>query len=140
MRILLIYGVMNAGKTTACHLLFNDLKAIGATCSQCDGIDGRSFMQGDDFKALLMFRNKIVGIYSAGDGKDYVAAAIDFGLQNKCDYLVATVRKGIHYSASLNRRAPGDTCEWFELAKGNSPAEMTQYEAKIISSIIDNIK
>lgn len=140
MKILLIYGEKDAGKTTACHLLLNNLKADSATCGLCDGIDGRPYAHGDDFKAVLVYRGKTIGIFSAGDGKAYVAAAIDFGLQNACDYLIATVRKGIHYNASLNRRAPGDTCEWFELAKGNSPAEMSQYEAKIVNTIIDNIK
>lgn len=140
MKILLIYAGINAGKTTACHLLLNDLKALGATWILCEGIEGRPFAQADDFQALLMHGDRIVGIYSAGDGKEYVAAAIDFGLQNKCDYLISTVRKGIHYNAPLSRRAPGDICKWFELAKGNSLAEMTLNEAQIVNSIINYIK
>lgn len=140
MKILLIYGEKDAGKTTACHLLLNELKADSATCGLCDGIDGRPFAQGDDFRAVLAYKGKTIGIFSAGDAKAYVAAAIDFGLQIKCDYLVATVRKGIHYNASLNRRAPGATCEWFELVKGNSPAEMTQNEVQIVKAIINKIK
>ena len=113
MKILLIYGEQDAGKTTVCKRVFSALKGLGATLNYYE-----LFPWGDDFKAIFTVNGIKIGISSAGDSKQLIADARQFGQENGCDILVGAVRYHTHY----NEVFPDLTCNkdffWLEFSKG----------------------
>ena len=131
MRLILIYGEKDAGKSTTCANLLKSLRELG-----CYVKSHKTFSL-SDFSAVIEFRKNTIGIYSAGDAKDYLSGAIAFGKTNHCDILIATVRKGIAYKATLKDAGVDNSCQWISLEKGNSNIELTANENDAIAKILD---
>ncbi|MDE6049349.1 MAG: hypothetical protein K2G09_06620, partial [Paramuribaculum sp.] len=92
MKIYLIYGERDSGKTTTCAKILKSLIALGASVNSYETLRWK-----DDFKALTAFQGKTIGIYSPGDSKTQLQAAINMGKNKGCDILIATIRKNIAY-------------------------------------------
>lgn len=133
MKIFLIYGEKDAGKSTSCSKILKLLLALGAKVKFYD-----TFYWGD-FKALVTFENKLIGIYTPGDERAHLCEAIAFGYDNGCDILVAPVRKGIAYNAPLEEISNKDEAEWVEIAKGADEAEMEHLENGLAINILNKI-
>ncbi len=94
----------------------------------------------NDFKAKGCFNNKVIAIYSPGDEKEHLREAISFAQTNPCcDILIATVRKGIHYSQPLTTvsNSPLNTIEWFTLKSGTTISEKNRHEDELVRQIVN---
>ena len=135
MKILLIYGDKNAGKSTTCRGLYRELKASGATVDYLDLINAFG-----DIEAVLSLNGSKIAIYSAGDDKNYLIEAREHAEKWNCDVLIAPVTKGCHYNEVLNDLENNKDFIWFTLLKGADEAEMDRNEDRLIEEIIDNTK
>lgn len=133
MKIFLIYGEKDAGKSTACSKILKLLLALSAKVKFYD-----TFTWGD-FKTLVTFDNKLIGIYTPGDERGHLREAIAFGYDNGCDILVATVRKGIAYNAPLEDVPAKDEPERIVISKGADDAEMEHLEKGLAIDILNKI-
>ena len=98
MKNFLIYGEENAGKTTTCQKILDWLNANGWSQISHEKIENPADSWFNDFKAKGIFNNKTIAIYSPGDDRAHVRAALSFANDPAaCDILIATVRKGIRY-------------------------------------------
>ena len=134
MKIYLIYGEKDAGKTTSCQKLLKCLQSLGGTLKTYSTFDWAN-----DFKCVTEFENKRIGIYSPGDDRGHLSDAITFGTDYNCDILVATVRKGIAYNAPLNEMDGGNSGEWITLHKGATDADLDYNENGIAIELLDRI-
>lgn len=134
MKLLIVYGENDSGKTTSCVKLLKCLIALGGTVKSYDTFDWP-----DDFKSLLEFRHKRIGIYSPGDERGHLTEAIAFGKNNNCDILVATVRKGIAYNAPLQNIGANNSGEWVTLASGLNIDEKDNNENGAVIEILNKI-
>lgn len=133
MKIFLIYGEKDAGKSTACSKILKVLVALNAKVKFYD-----TFSWGD-FKALVTFDNKHIGVYTPGDERAHLREAINFGSSNGCDILVAPVRKGIAYNAPLEEISDKDEAEWIEITKGTDETEMEHLENVLAIEVLKKI-
>lgn len=133
MKIILIYGEQDAGKSTTCSKILKLLLALSAKIKSYD-----TFEWGD-FKALVEFEDKLIGIYSPGDESAHLSEAINFGVSKECDFLIATVRKGIQYNAPLATIHADDSQEWQYLDKGSNETEKDRLENKLAILTIEKI-
>lgn len=134
MKLILIYGEKDAGKTTTCIRLLRSLIALGGVVKFYDTFDWEN-----DFRAIIEFQHRRVGIYSPGDERGHLRDALSFGTDNNCDILVATVRKGIAYNAPLRETDVANSVEWIELDKGDSEEWMDAAENGAVIEILDKI-
>ncbi len=134
MKIYLIYGEKDAGKTTACQKLLKCILSLGGKLKSYD-----TFTWNNDFKSVTEFESKRIGIYSPGDERGHLSEAITFGTDHNCDILVATVRKGIAYNAPLNEMSDSNSGEWITLHKGATDAELDYNENGIVIELLDRI-
>ena len=133
MRLLLIYGEQDAGKSTTCLRLHKMLKGIDAT------IDFYERFPWGDFKSVLELHGTKIAIYSAGDEKQHLLNAIDFGNSRACDLLVAVVRAGTHYNEPLADFTCGEDFDWFTLKKGNNTEEVNLNETRMVIQLFNEI-
>ena len=133
MKIFLVYGEKDAGKSTACSKILKLLSALSAKVKFYD-----TFSWGD-FKTLVTLENKLIGIYTPGDERAHLREAIAFGYDNGCDILIAPVRKGIAYNAPLEEISDKDEAEWVEIAKGAVEDEMEHLENGLAIYILNKI-
>lgn len=133
MKIFFVYGAKDAGKSTACSKILKLLLALSAKVKFYD-----TFSWGD-FKTLLTFENKLIGIYTPGDERAHLREAIAFGYDNGCDILIAPVRKGIAYNAALEGISDKDETETVEIAKGVDEDEMEHLENGLAIDILHKI-
>ena len=133
MKIFLIYGEKDAGKSTACSKILKLLLALSAKVKFYD------IFSWGDFKTLVTFENKLIGIYTPGDERAHLREAIAFGYDNGCDILVATVRKGIAYNAPLEEISDKDETERVDIAKGADEPEMEHLENGLAIDILNKI-
>lgn len=133
MKIFLIYGEKDAGKSTSCSKILKLLSALGAKVKFYD-----TFSWGD-FKALMTFENKLIGIYTPGDERAHLRESIAFGSDYDCDILVAPVRKGIAYNAPLEEISDKDVAEWITIAKGADSAEIEHLENGLAIDVLNKI-
>lgn len=134
MKIYLIYGEKDAGKTTTCHKLLKCLLSLGGVLKFHE-----TFAWENDFKSITEFEGKRIVIYSPGDDCGHLRDAIAFGTDNNFDILVATVRKGIAYSATLKEMDGSNSVEWITLHKGATDAEREHNENGIVLEQLDKI-
>lgn len=133
MKIHLIYGKSDAGKTTTCRKLLKTLLAFGASLRFYETF-------GDsDFYALLTIGDKTVGIYSAGDEKSHLRYALNFGRERNCDVLVAVVSYYKHYSDLLDGMEEDKDYWWHTLEKGNDSADKRNYSNQIVLVLLNTI-
>lgn len=132
MKIFLLYGEKDAGKTTTCRKLLKCIMALGGAIVSYD-----TFKWVKDFKCVTTFANKRIGIYSPGDEKSHLRDAISFGFEQKCDILVATVRKGISYNSALNEMDLENDCVWITLGKEATTNLQDSNENHIVIKLID---
>ncbi|WP_300910254.1 hypothetical protein [Muribaculum intestinale] len=135
MKIYLIYGEKDAGKTTTCNKLLKCILSLGGTLKSYDTFDWA-----EDFKSVAEFEGKRIGIYSPGDERGHLSGAITLGVDNNCDILVATVRKGIAYNAPLQKMGEENPEKWITLVKGGTEAERDNYENRVVIGLLDNIQ
>lgn len=133
MKIFLIYGEKDAGKSSACAKILRLLTGLDSK------VNFYSTFEWGDFKALVKFDNRAIAIYSPGDESAHVSEAIDFGSSNNCDILIATVRRGIAYNAPLRNIPAGSDYEWIELSKGVDEVEMEHLENGIAIDVCNKI-
>ncbi|MCM1355016.1 MAG: hypothetical protein NC212_01250 [Staphylococcus sp.] len=133
MKIFLIYGEKDAGKSTACSKILKLLLALDAKVKFYD-----TFYWGD-FKTLVTFENKLIGIYTPGDERAHLREAIAFSYDNGCDILVVPVRKGIAYNAPLEETSEKDEVEWVKISKGTDENEMDHLENDLAINILNKI-
>ncbi|MDE5745847.1 MAG: hypothetical protein K2H84_09390 [Paramuribaculum sp.] len=112
MKILLIYGEQDAGKSTVCKRVYCALKSLGAIVERYE-----RFPWGD-FKAILVVNGYKIGIYSAGDSKQLILEARQFGEENGCDILIGAVRYHTHYNEIYSDLTCNEHFFWFEFEKG----------------------
>ncbi|MDE5595371.1 MAG: ATP-binding protein [Muribaculaceae bacterium] len=133
MKIFLIYGEQDTGKSTVCRRLFSALKGLDAT------IDYYERFEWGDFKSILTLNGVKIAIYSAGDEKQHLLAAREFGQTRGCDLLISAVRYHTHYNETLEDL----TCEkdffWLTLDKGADPEEMNSNENLIAFDLLYKI-
>lgn len=138
MKIILIYGEENAGKTTTCRKIFDWLNSHGWNQQKYQSFDKPSADWYGDFCVKGIFNGKTVSIYSAGDERAHLRAALIFAHESPCsDILIATVRKGIHYIAPLTTLVDksNDTVEWLTLKKGHTSKVITENEETLVKNI-----
>lgn len=133
MKTFLIYGEKNAGKTTTCRRLLNTLRGLAQT------VNFYEFFEWGDFKSILTINDKKVAIYSAGDEKYHLQAALDFGKAWECDVLVAVVSYRIHYNEPLEEMEAGKDFIWHTLEKGVDEKEMEINELRITLELLNKI-
>ena len=133
MRLLLIYGELDAGKSTTCLRLHKMLKGIDAI------VDFYERFPWGDFKSVLKLHGTKIAIYSAGDEKQHLQNAIDFGNSQACDLLVAVVRTGTHYNETLADLTRGEDFEWFTLVKGINTDEVSLNETRMVIQLFNEI-
>lgn len=141
MKILLIYGEENAGKTTTCQKILDWLNARGWNQLSYEKIEDPADGWFDDFKVKGTFNGKTIAIYSPGDDRGHVRNAISFSHESPaCDILVATIRKGIHYTQPLSSvtNSPQYVTTRFILKKVTSVAEKGRLEDEIVRQIVAN--
>ena len=134
MKIFLIYGEKDAGKTTACQKLLKCILSLGGKLKSYD-----TFTWDNDFKSVTEFESKRIGIYSPGDDRGHLRDAITFATDNNFDILVATVRKHIAYNEPLKEIDEGNSYEWITLHKGATDAEFDYNENGIVIELLDRI-
>lgn len=140
MKIILIYGEENAGKTTTCRKILDWLNSYGWNQQKYQSFDKPSADWYGDFCVKGIFNGKTIAIYSAGDERAHLRAALIYANEPPiCDILIATVRKGIHYTAPLTTfvTQPNDTVLWLTLEKGCTSKEITENEEVLEKSITD---
>lgn len=84
MKIILVEGPANSGKTTVINKVFDNI-------SKDEVIMPREQVGGDkhDFQAVVQHNGKRIGFYSMGDYEDCVKNNIElFATQHKCDILI----------------------------------------------------
>lgn len=135
MNVILIYGEQDVGKTSVCNQLKERILSCGGVLENFT-----AFNWLNDFKSLIFWQNQQIAIYSPGDEKGHLVDAIAFGEDNKCDTLVATVRKGIAYNDPLSNVSENNTIEWIPLKRGITIEEMKGYEADVVIKLLDKIK
>ncbi|MDE5567241.1 MAG: hypothetical protein K2J12_02240 [Muribaculaceae bacterium] len=140
MKIFLIYGEQDTGKSTVCRRLFSALKGLDATIDYLDAtIDYYERFEWGDFKSILTLNGVKIAIYSAGDEKQHLLAAREFGQTRGCDLLISAVRYHTHYNETLEDL----TCEkdffWLTLDKGADPEEMNSNENLIAFDLLYKI-
>lgn len=138
MKIFLIYGEKDAGKTTTCQKILDWLNASGWSQISHAKIEDPADNWFNDFKVRGIYKDQNIAIYSPGDDYAHICEALSFGLQSPCcDVLIATVRKGIHYNKPLASvsNSPQHTITWFTLKKGVTLAEKTYLEKDIVEQI-----
>lgn len=133
MKIYLIYGEQNVGKSTACRHLFSVMKGLDAT------VDFYERFEWGDFKAALTLNGVKTAIYSAGDEKHHLEDAIDFSAKRECEILVAVVRSRTHYNETLRDLTCGEDFFWFTLESGRDIEEMDANESRIVVNILKEI-
>ena len=133
MKIYLIYGEQDAGKSTVCRRLFSALKGLDAT------VDYYERFEWGDFKTVLTLNGLKIAIFSAGDAKQLLADAREFGQNRRCDVLISAVRYHIHYNETIEDL----TCEkdffWLTLDKGADAEEMNRNETRIAFDLLCKI-
>lgn len=142
MKIILIYGEKDAGKTTTCRRIHDWLKAQGWNQSSYAKIENPADGWFNDFKVKGVHKKKTIAIYSPGDDCGHVREALSFAQElPSCDVLIATIRKGIHYTQPLAAVAnsPQHTIISFTLAKGTTISEKSQFEDELANQIICNL-
>lgn len=133
MKLLLIYGEPEVGKTTTCKRLFNTIRGLDST------VDFYERFSWGDFKSILTLNNSKIAIYSAGNEKQHLKGAIDFGNSWGCEVLVATVNARTHYNEPLDGLVCGEDFDWFTLPKGNTLEEVQLNELKLILCLLKSI-
>ncbi len=83
MKIILLSGNPNTGKTSTLNLVYDELISLGGTI-----LTAKSKLGGNqnDFECLLKFNSKVVAIFSMGDYKYICYEAV--AKYSNCDYLV----------------------------------------------------
>lgn len=83
MKIILLYGLPNTGKTTTFNLVYDKLIEFGAQEAEAKTPLGKN---PKDFKTILKYQGKNVAVFSMGDYYRQCRRAInDYA---KCDYLI----------------------------------------------------
>lgn len=134
MKIYLIYGEQDAGKTTACRKLYNCIISLGGVLKFYD-----TFKWENDFKCVTEFDGKRLGVYSPGDERGHLSDAIAFGNENNCDVLVAAVRKRIAYNAPLQEMGDTNSDKWLTLDKGVTEDERRWNVNRIVIALLNKI-
>ncbi|MDE5573957.1 MAG: hypothetical protein K2I94_09460 [Muribaculaceae bacterium] len=107
------------------------MKDLGATTDYLELINGFG-----DIESVLSLNGSKIAIYSAGDDKSYLIAAIELAKKWDCDVLVMAVTKGCHYNEVFEDLVEGKTLFWFTLKKGADKAEMDKNEELLTKEII----
>lgn len=134
MKIYLIYGERDSGKTNTCAKILKSLIALGASVNFYE-----TFKWEGDFKTVTAFQGKTIGIYSPGDSKAQLQAAINMGKNKGCDILIATIRKNIAYKDVLEKCAARYPQEWMYIEKGNNENEMERIETQMALEMLNKI-
>ncbi|WP_304953469.1 hypothetical protein [uncultured Alistipes sp.] len=108
MKIIMLHGKGNCGKTSTLNIVLNLLLQNGATAINSGityypnrkGIPGDSF----DFKAFLKYKNKTVAIYSEGDR----SRAIINHINQSASYDVLVCAANSSFSKPLSQLKPSD--------------------------------
>lgn len=133
MKLLLVYGEQDAGKTTTCVRLYTTLKGFDSAVQYYE------IFPWGDFKSILQLNNTKIAIYSAGDEKQHLKSAIEFGMSWECEVLIAVVRSQTHYNELLKDLTCGEDFFWFILDKGNDNTEKDLYEHRIVIKLFNEI-
>lgn len=133
MKIHLIYGKSDAGKTTTCRKLLRTLMALNAAFRFYEAF-GES-----DFQTMLTIDQKTICIYSAGDEKLHLNYALEFGKEKGCDILIAVVSCNKHYSASLKGYEEGKDFFWHILEKGADDSLKEMNSNKMVLELLKSI-
>ncbi len=139
MKIFLIYGEKDAGKTTTCQKILDWLNFKGWNQQAYQSFDKPSADWYGDFCVKGTFHDKAIAIYSAGDEKAHLSEALSFAHESPCcDILIATVRKGIHYIDPLTNHVnqSNDTVEWVTLEKDSISKTMDENEEVLVKNIV----
>ena len=132
MKLLLIYGEKNVGKTTVCRRLYSAFKGMGATVQHYERIN-----DWNDFESVLTLAGSKIAIYSAGDEKINVVNARKLGENWGCDVLIASVSYGIHYNETLEDLENNKDFFWFTLERGDDDAEMDRNESRMVLDLLN---
>lgn len=133
MKSILIYGDMNAGKSTACSKLLKVLLALDGEVTSY-----QTYSWGD-FYALVSFEGKTVAIYSAGDAKKHLMKALAFGEDNNCDVLIAVLSNGKHYNEPLAGYERDKDYFWYELPWGDEVEVKSANQNRLIVGILEKM-
>lgn len=129
----MIYGEQDAGKSTTCQRLYNTLKGLDATVCFYERFEW------GDFKSVLTLHDSKIAIYSAGDEKQHLVNAINFGKEHGCELIVAVVRYRTHYNETLEGFVCGEDFDWFTLEKGQDLREINLNESRMAITLLNEI-
>ena len=136
MKVLIIFGVGNSGKTSSIKQIYNDLMAAGAKEKYFDKDNKK------DFLAILEYQDKIITINSAGDNDGEVANGLkELEKQlpkEKWDYHICASRtKGGSIKAIQKNFLPEERI-WFDSFKLENPTDAHyQTQSQRVIDIID---
>lgn len=84
MKVVILHGKHNCGKTTTINKLFDKLIANGASF-----VEPKKELPGrDDFECVLKYNGKTIALFSLGDYMFAIGAAVGYYTRAKCDVLV----------------------------------------------------
>ncbi|MBD5214023.1 MAG: hypothetical protein HDS75_04280 [Bacteroidales bacterium] len=133
MKVYFIYGDKDVGKTTVCQKIRGFLLKHAIP-----EISFSTFKWENDFRSIFINDEKLIGVYSVGDGSRYLREALRFGHENKCDILIAAVSTGIKYNRPINEELipEKDSIEWLTLSSCESDDERDRLEDKLVDQIL----
>lgn len=114
MKIIVVKGEEDAGKTTAINLMYFQLKQLGAT--ECPGHARKPVRKNPfDFKCILEYKGQKIAFYSMGDNVSYVKRAVR--RYSKCDYLIIANRNFEAVDLEIKKYDPNPTEYYRQSAK-----------------------
>lgn len=102
MKVIMLVGDHDRGKTTTMRLVYNDLR--GAKDENV--ISYRELKDPRDFETVLKFGGKTVAIYSMGDYSNYTTKAIRHSDSMGYDILICTSNRGFKRPFNLVKKYP----------------------------------
>lgn len=96
MTVFLIYGEEDSGKTSLCRKLNKLFTVISEAGSFIEKRKEK------DFRSLIKLRDCTISIYSAGDDQETLNEGLQWAKDKNCDYHIASIRKGVKYTAIEN--------------------------------------
>lgn len=102
MKVVILHGKHNSGKTTTFNHLYDRLLEDGAT-----EIEPKKELPGkDDFECILKYKGKKIALFSLGDYMFAVGYAVGYYTRAECDVLVVahSMKTTIHENDLFQKR------------------------------------
>ena len=102
MRVIILHGAHNSGKTTTFNLLYDELLKKGAKPLTIR----HELPARDDFECILEYKEKRVALFSLGDYMFAIGSAVGYYTKEECDILVVahSLKNTIHENVLFKAR------------------------------------